>query len=236
MMKTTLTLLVILLTSFNGFSQKNAGNYIELLNGETVNLDGQKINDNFFFTNKLKANGGKYAVNEVKGYQDNGIYYKQYNKKFYRRYAHGKVNFYYRTETTTRTTMNSNGTMETRNRNKLERFIQKGEEGKMVKYNVSSLRTMIKDNKAAVKQLNKFHRTNKIASVIIWPASVVLIVGGYFVVDNVYLQEKEDRNSTLAAVGGVTAAVGLGAYGYGFYKKIKAVNEFNKVFEIYNKQ
>ena len=78
MMKTTLTLIVILLTSFNGFSQKNAGNYIELLNGETVNLDGQKINDNFFFTNKLKANGGKYAVNEVKGYQDNGIYYKQY--------------------------------------------------------------------------------------------------------------------------------------------------------------
>ncbi len=84
--------------------------------------------------------------------------------------------------------------------------------------------------------MKKFDRTNKIGGVIIWPATAVLIVGAYFLVDNVYLQEKEDRNSTLAAVGGVTAAVGLGAYGYGFYKKIKAVNELNKVFEIYNKQ
>ena len=235
-MKTALTLLVLLFTSFNLFSQKHAGNYIELLNGQTINLDGKAINDNFFFTNKIKSDGDKYAINEVKGYQNDGIYYKQYNKKFFRRYVHGKVNFYYRTETTTRTTMNSNGTMETRNRSKLERFIQKGDEGKMVKYSVSSLRTMIKDNKEAVKQLNKFQRANKIASVIIWPASVVLIVGAYFLVDNVYLQEIEDRNSTLAAVGGVTAAVGLGAYGYGFYKKIMVVKELNKIFEIYNKE
>jgi hypothetical protein len=236
MMKTTITLLLILITSFKLFSQENAGNYIELLNGEIVNLDGQAIDDRFFFTNKLKAKGAKYATGEVKGYQNDGIYYKQHNNKFHRRYQHGKVNFYYSTETTTRTSMGAGGTMETRNKTKLERFIQKGEKGKMVRYSVNSLRTMIKDNKAAVKQLKKFDRTNKIGGVIIWPASVVLLVGAYFLVDNVYLQEKEDRNPTLATVGGVTAAVGLGAYGYGFYKKIMAVKELNKVFEIYNNQ
>lgn len=235
MIKTTLTLLVILFTSFNLFSQKNAGNFIELLNGQTVNLDGQDINDKFFFTSKIKADGNKYATNEVKGYQNDGVYYKQYNNKFYRRYVHGKVNFYYRTETTSTTSMGMSGRMETKNRTKLERFIQKGDDGKMVKYTVNSLRTMIKDNKAAVKQLKKFARTNKIASIIIYPASVVLIVGAYFLVDNLYLQEVEDRNPTLAAVGGVTAAVGLAAYGVGFYKKITAVKELNKVFEIYNK-
>jgi len=236
MIKKAITLFVVLFTTLNLFSQKNEGNYIELLNGKIINLDGREINDKFFFTSKIKADGDKYATSEVKGYQNDGVYYKQYNNKFYQRYAHGKVNFYYRTETTTRTSMGSGGTMQTRNRTKLERFIQKGEEGKMVRYSVNSLRTMIKDNKAAVKQLNKFQRTNKIAGVIIYPASVVLLVGAYFLVDNVYLQEKEDRNSTLAVVGGVTAAVGIGAYGYGFYKKIMAVKELNKVFEIYNQQ
>jgi hypothetical protein len=129
--------------------------FVELNDGTII--EGEITKERLRQTNNLSLGkkgdvtiaGKKYDFKDIKSLQDNNVFFRKTPyKMFARRIVKGRINVY----RTYHENTNSKGGISTHQ----EHYIQKGDDGKMIWFEVKVLEEMISDYQPAIEKMNDF--------------------------------------------------------------------------------
>ncbi len=163
-----------------------AGDFIEFNDGGIKKGEVSDFNFKVFFGKNTKGSvtmgNDKYNVEEIKAFQKGSSYYRKLNseKYFVQRLKGGKINLYYRHMPKTAGT-DSRGRMYDDAYDL--HYLQKGNESSIEKFSVKLLETMVADNAAAMKYIDKYKSAKKDNSKNLYLDKAMDIYNGDVVVD-----------------------------------------------------
>jgi len=142
---------------YNRVEAKDEKNHLVLNDGEQVY--GEKINwkTGLFVKDQIKIDNHKFALKEVRGYLEDGVYYGRLKDEYIKRIVHGpKINVYVKiVEVVSQTP----GTKFTTRSKQAYHYSQKGEDGPMVAFgSQTQIKKMVADCPEAVEMASKSNR------------------------------------------------------------------------------
>jgi hypothetical protein len=107
-------------------------NYLLLNDGSKV--FGEKIGwqSGLLLKNQIKIDEQKYKINDVKGYQNNEVFYGRLKNTYIQRIVRGKISVYVDFTNVTQTTTDHGGFSHTSSYTRTDHYSQKGENGPLV--------------------------------------------------------------------------------------------------------
>ncbi|NOS94005.1 MAG: hypothetical protein HOP30_18965 [Cyclobacteriaceae bacterium] len=142
---------------YNSVEEKDAKNHIVLNDGEQVYGDRIDWKTGLFVKDQIKVDNHKFAIKDVRGYLENGVYYGRLKDEYIQRIVHGpKINVYVRiVEVVSQTP----GTKFTTRSKQAYHYAQKGEDGPMIAFgSQKKIRELVAGCPEAVKMATKSGR------------------------------------------------------------------------------
>lgn len=221
---------MFLFLSFNCLLGQNPGNYIELKSGNIINVgdDNIKEKEPLFRENFLLVGDLKYPISEVKGYMYKGVYYGNFeDAQFMERIVSGKINMYQIIEEYT----NSKG----KTRYLTRRYLQEGNDSKWKKLTNSTLKTMVKGNKKALKLVDQYQKQKRGGLIYKAGGGLVLFSGIILIASAQIFDKNKKTKSNKTIIGSAIGLGGLGGVIYGYKKAFNAEKLLFQAIEVYNK-
>jgi hypothetical protein len=144
-------------------------NYLALNDGSHVTGKSISWKSGAFTKDEIRIDDQKFKLNDVRGYMQNGTYWKRTGNHFMVRLVHGKLNVYRDSYQTTSTTTDPNGRMRTTTVTHYVHYVEHGENGPMstlgnqkdIKEAVSGCPFAVELASLSDKKMRKAIRANK---------------------------------------------------------------------------
>lgn len=109
-------------------------NFIQMNDGSKIY--GEKISwkSGLLVKDQIKIDDQKFKLSEVKGYQQNRIYYGRLKNDYIQRIVHGKINVYVQFTQVTSTSTDHSGFSHTSTYTRTDHYSQRGENGPLVAF------------------------------------------------------------------------------------------------------
>lgn len=138
-------------------NEKDDKNHLVMNDGE--HIYGDKINwkTGLFVKDQIKIDNHKFALKEVRGYQENGVYYGRFKNEYIQRIVHGpKINVYVKIVEVVSQTPGTNFRTTSK---QAYHYAQKGEDGEMIELgSQTQIKKLVAGCPEAVKMASKSNR------------------------------------------------------------------------------
>ncbi len=138
-------------------NEKDDKNHLVLNDGEQIYGDKINYRNGLFSKDQIKIDNHKFAIKEVKGYQEDGVYYGRFKNEYIPRIVHGpKINIYVRFVEVVSQTPGTNFRTTSKG---AYHYAQKGEDGEMIQLGTQTqIKKLVADCPEAVKMASKSNR------------------------------------------------------------------------------